>query len=203
MGSRAFLLAAVCASGMLLLPAAASPLGASPTASVRPVADGYVTRSAPKASFGKAHTLRIAARPATRAYLRFRVNVAQGVDRATLRVYATGGRGRVQARAVVPKSWNERSLDYVKAPRVGATVSSASLSPGWKNLDVTPLVGPSGLVDIALSGTGGGAVASREAGAKSPRLVVLTATTMLAAGDIADCSAKGDTMTAAIIEKIP
>jgi hypothetical protein len=203
-GSRVRILAVALAVAAVSLPAAAASSGAASATGLRPLADGYVSAGAPRTSFGKARTLRLAPRPASRAYLRFRVRLAKGaVDRAVLRVYATGGRGRLQARAVGRRSWSERSLVYARAPRVGRVLASTRFSRGWKNLDLSTLARAGGTFDVALTATGRGAVASRESGSRAPRLLITVAPVVAAAGDIGDCSSGGDEETAALLAKLP
>jgi hypothetical protein len=204
MGSRVRIFAAAIAVAAVSLPAAGTSFAARSATGFRPVADGYVTAAARRASFGKARTLRVAPRPTTRAYLRFRVRLAKGaVDRAVLRVYVTSGRGRLQARAVARRSWSERSLVYARAPRVGRLLASTRFSRGWKSLDVSALARAGGTFDVALTATGAGAVASREGGSRAPRLRVTVAPVVAAAGDIADCTSTGDEQTAALLAKLP
>jgi acid phosphatase type 7 len=204
MGSRVGILATALAAVAVSLPAATASIGAASSTGFRPLADGYVSAGSPRTSFGKARTLRLAPRPASRAYLRFRVRLAQGaVDRAVLRVYATGGRGRLQARAVARRSWTERSLVYARAPRVGRVLASTRFSRGWKSLDLSALARGGGTFDVALTATGTGGVASRESGRRAPRLLITAAPVVAAAGDIADCASNGDEETAALLAKLP
>jgi hypothetical protein len=196
------LAAALAAAGLSLVAAGASS-GAASATGFRPTADGYVAAGAPRSSFGRSRILRVAPRPAARAYLRFRIVLATGgVDRAILRIYVTGGHGRLQVRAVAHRSWSERSLVYARAPRVGRVLASAPLSRGWKSLDVSSLAQAGRSFDLALTSTGPGTLASRESGSRSPRLLVTPAPILAAAGDIADCSGPGDEQTAALLGKL-
>src|SRR3954453_14244549 len=184
MGSHVRLLALAVVGAVAWMPSAVAATSSHQATGFgfRPTADGYVTKAAPRKSFGRARTLKVGSRPAARSYLRFKVRVPEGVDSATLRVYVNSGRGTLQARSVAKRSWSERSLVYSRAPRVLNTVARTRLARGWRNLDVTSLVDQSGTLELALSATGTGTIASRESGARAPRLLVSGAPFLTAAG---------------------
>src|SRR4051794_35000133 len=202
MGSHVRLLALAVVGAVAWMPSAVAATSSHQATGFRPAADGYVSKAAPRKSFGKARTLKVGSRPAARSYLRFKVRVPEGVETATLRVYVNSGRGTLQARSVAKRSWSERSLVYSRAPRVLNTVARTRLARGWRNLDVTSLVDQSGTLELALSATGTGTIASRESGARAPRLLVSGAPFLTAAGDISGCDSQGDSQTAALVTKI-
>ena len=168
------------------------------------VADGSVTADTPSGEHGRARVLRLRAAPAGRAYLRFRVgNLRGGVGSASLRVFVTSGRAAVQVRTVTGRRWNERTLNFRTAPRLGRLVARGWAQPGWRSFDVgSAVVGP-GVVQLALVATQGSvSIASRETQSK-PRLRLGIAPLLLAAGDIGSCNSGGDEATAALIEGVP
>ncbi len=178
---------------------------ANPAQVFTPVADGFVSAAAPRASYGRARSLRLRARPPDRAYLRFRIDgLRGGVVSARLRVFVTGaGRADLQVRALTGPRWNERSLRYRTAPGLGRLIAEGSVRAGWMSFDVGSLVRGRGIADLALVARRGTvSLASRETGAK-PRIRVETAPVLLAAGDVASCRSLGDEATAALLEGEP
>ena len=193
------------ATGVAAVCAAAGAAAPRATQTFSATADGYVSAAAPTTTFGRARTLRVRARPAMRAYLRFKIARLQGdVASATLRVFVTSrSRATLQVRAVAGRAWSERSLRYRSAPRVGRLVASAAVRRGWRSISVGPLVTREGTVNLALVASRGAvSIASRETRAK-PRLLVATAPVLAAAGDIADCASTGDEATAALLQAMP
>jgi acid phosphatase type 7 len=180
--------------------AATTPRGQAFT----PVADGFVNAGAQRANYGRARSLRLQARPASRAYLRFRVGALRaGIASAVLRVYVADGRANLQVRTIARRRWSERSLNYRTAPVLGPLVAAAVAGTGWTSFDVGSLVQRSGVVELALVATRGSvAVTSRETRSK-PVLRVQTAPLLLAAGDIGSCGSGGDEATAELLEGVP
>lgn len=194
---------ASCRAGGLLVLLATAALalpgggGASPatTVSVRPLADALVTTAAPRSNFGRSRTLTVDRRPLVRAYLRFRVRGLAGpIRRATLKLYATQVRGHgLRVAAVRSHAWSERRITFANAPAPGRTALRERVSKrGWIELDVSRFVHRPGIVDLALafaSPPGKISFASREAGARAPRLVVTNRVSsdpvIAAAGNIA------------------
>jgi acid phosphatase type 7 len=198
------------AAGLTGLLAAAVSGTCSPSASAAlpqqvftSVADGFVNAAAPQAQHGGARTLRVGPAPASRAYLRFRVGgLRGGAASASLRVFVTSGRGRVQVR-LVPRRWSERTLSFRTAPGVGPVVARGFARPGWVSFELGSAVRPAGVVQLALVVTRGSvSIASRETRSK-PRLRVAIAPLLLAAGDIGSCRSGGDEATAALLEGVP
>src|SRR5215210_414908 len=140
------------AASAVLLFAIGSPAAAGPAQTFSAIADGYVTAAAPGTGYGRARSLRVAKKPAARAYLRFRIARLQGdVAAATLRVFVTSrSRATLQVRAVAPKPWNEQSLRYRGAPRLGRVVATAGVARGWRSIPVSGVVPGTGTIDLAL-----------------------------------------------------
>src|SRR3954469_1866584 len=172
--------AAVMACAAVGLPIAATPAHAA-TTTFAPVADSYVSSSAPSANNGTSTSLRADASPATRSYLRFSVSGLSGtVTKATLRIYnRTALDDGYAAYAVASDSWSESTINWGNAPAPAATATASSgkvAASTTTSLDVTPLVKGSGSVSFALATKSATAIAlaSRESGSTRPQLVVET-----------------------------
>jgi acid phosphatase type 7 len=178
---------------------------ATPSAQVfTPVADGFVSAGAGRANYGRARSLRLQARPASRAYLRFRVGgLRGGIASAVLRVYVANGEGTLQVRTIARRRWSERSLSYRTAPVLGPLVAAAVARTGWTSFDVGSLVQRSGIVELALIATRGSVVVTSRESRSKPVLRVQTAPLLLAAGDIGSCGSGGDEATAELLEGVP
>jgi hypothetical protein len=150
--------------------AAAVPASAD---TVAPTADASVSAAHPAKNYGARQRLVVKRRPATRAFLRF--DGVAPARRAVLRVYAVrGSRSGVTVRRAAGRALAERAATYRRAPRAtGPSIRSGALRTGqWAAIDVTRLVaGRTGVV-LALSSRGSATLASREAGALAPRLVL-------------------------------
>jgi len=186
------LIAPAVAAGLLVLPAGGVSATAG-TVTLKPVADALVSSAAPGRNFGRARALMVDRRPTELTYLRFRVRGLAGrVRRATLRLYATQVRGHGLIVAAVPSHrWTERRITFANAPRAGRpAVRTQVPARGWISVDVTRLVGRAGTLDLALRSAappGMIAFASREVGARAPRLVVTSGSSdpvVAAAGNI-------------------
>jgi phosphatidylinositol-3-phosphatase len=144
---------------------------------VTPDADAYVTAASPKANFGSAAALSVAASPDTRSYLRFSVQGLVGaVRQATLRLYASSGSNAgVDVRTVADSTWGEKGITYSNAPAVSSVTagSSGAVSAGvWLSIDVTALVRTNGVLSLAITSKSTlVAFGSRES-ANKPQLVV-------------------------------
>jgi len=137
-----------------------------------------VSASAQDANYGGQRTLTVDARPVTRAYLRFDVDLKKGnVSRVNLLLFSRT-RSRLGYHVhLVTESWRERRITYDNAPRLSSRfISSGRLrARAWKAVDVTSLVGDEDdEVNIALTtvAPAGIVFASRESGLIGPRLVV-------------------------------
>jgi uncharacterized delta-60 repeat protein len=145
-----------------------------------PLADAYVNAGSPTSNYGSSTTLRADASPDLHSYLRFSVQgLSSTVTKATLRVYANSASSLgCTANAVSDNTWTESTLNYNNAPGVGGTLgSSGSFGAGiWIEMDVTPYVSGNGTYNLALTTPSSTAIslASREAGANAPQLIVET-----------------------------
>jgi len=161
---------------------AAIPAGSSARnpriSAVRAYADAHVSVSARDANYGRQRGLTVDARPMTRAYVRFGIDVEQGnVLRVNLLLYSrTRSQLGYQVR-LATESWRERRITFENAPRVSPRyVSSGRLrARAWKAVDITSLVGEDDdEVNLALTTVAPARIvfASRESGMTGPRLVV-------------------------------
>jgi hypothetical protein len=150
------------------------------TATFRPVADGYVRAERPRAVAGTGKLLWVAARPDLRvAYLRFDVRLPRGSRLRTAQLHLTvrgrSGPGGLALAGAAATSWRERTLTWRRAPRRSRPRARAVARPGTAlALDAGGAVTRGGEVTLALIARRGTriALASREAGAAGPRLVV-------------------------------
>jgi hypothetical protein len=137
-----------------------------------------VNASAENTNYGTQQGLTVDARPLTRAYVHFNINLRPGkVSRVNLLLYSrTRLRLGYQVR-LVTENWRERFITYDNAPRISSRfVSSGPLrARAWKAVDITSLVGiEDNDVNLALTTVApkGIVFASRETGLTGPRLVV-------------------------------
>jgi hypothetical protein len=146
-----------------------------------PVADSYVDQANPTVNYGASTQLRTDGSPFVRSYLRFNVqNLSGRVTRATLRIYANSAASSgCVANIVSNNTWTETGLTYNNAPLLGTALgSSGSFGTGvWISMDVTAYVTGNGTYNLAVTTVGSTAVslASREAGANAPQLIIETA----------------------------
>ena len=145
---------------------------------VRAYADAHVSASAQNANYGKQRGLTVDARPMTRAYLRFEIDLKRGnLLRVNLLLYSrTRSQLGYQVR-LATSSWRERRITFDNSPRISPRfVSSGRLRANhWKAVDITSLVGDDDdEVNLALTtvAPAGIVFASRESGLTGPRLVV-------------------------------
>ena len=120
-------------------------------------ADGSVRADAPDRHSGKKDALRVDGSPAARTFVRFKLTGLTGkvVRQALLWVHLARTepwRG-LTASATNRRAWTESSLSWRARPAVGLSTGKAAPAIGtlWKKIDVTPLVGQNGTVDIALT----------------------------------------------------
>ena len=119
--------------------------------------------------------------PFVRSYLRFNVqNLTGRVTRATLRIYANSAASSgCVANIVGDNTWTETGLTYSNAPVLGGALgSSGSFGTGlWISMDVTAYITGNGTYNLALTPPGSTAIslASKEAGANAPQLIIETA----------------------------
>jgi len=144
------------------------------------VADAYVNADSPTTIYGSSTTLRADGSPDVHSYLRFNVQGLNGtVTKATLRLFANSALSLgCTAYGVSNNTWTESTINYSNAPVVGSTLgSSGSFGAGvWISMDVTAYVTGNGTYNLAVMTSSSTAVslASREAGANAPQLVIQT-----------------------------
>lgn len=163
----------------LSAPAVVATPGASCGTTLTPTADSWVDASQPTVNNGTKSQLRADGSPVLVSYLKFNVQVAGTVSRATLRIFANSSHGvGFDVRPVADSTWTETGLTYDNAPGYGGVAaSSGPLTAGtWVEVDVTGLVATNGLLSLALTTSSGTAMSlgSREAGTTSPQLVIET-----------------------------
>jgi phosphatidylinositol-3-phosphatase len=134
-----------------------------------------VSARSPHGHFGRLHRLSVGGSPTERALLRFDLPArARGARHATLRVYPLTSSRAGFAVAPVYSTWSERRTTFRSAVRLGAPrVRSGRLRRHrWKSVDISRLLGRRSVLQIALVSRTRRpiALASREAGAFSPRL---------------------------------
>jgi hypothetical protein len=165
------------AAGNESQPSAAGPVTTPSPVAINPSADTYVSSNNPNTNYGRVTSLRSDSDPVRRPYFTFQVSGAQqDVTRVRLRVFATTrSTTAVTIRAVGSATWGENTITWSNAPAPGATVGShpAFASPGWIEVDVTPLVSGNGPVSLLIdtTSTTSSAYASRETTTK-PQLLV-------------------------------
>ncbi len=144
------------------------------------IADAYVNEGSPASNYGGLTTLRADATPIVRSYLRFNVQGLSGtITRVTLRVFTNSSSSTgYEVRNVADNTWSEGTINYSNAPAVDSvTGTSGSFGASvWTTVDITPLVTGNGSFNLALTTTNTTAfsLASREAGANAPQLVIET-----------------------------
>jgi len=115
-----------------------------------------------------------------RSYLRFDVKGLSGsITHVTLRVFTNSSSSTgYEVRNVADNAWTEGTINHTNAPAMdGVTATSGAFSGGvWTTVDITSLVTGNGTYNIALTTTSGTAfsLASREAGANAPQLIIET-----------------------------
>jgi hypothetical protein len=205
---RRFALIFALAGGLAVGAAASSAAPKLPPPRAIAAGDAYVSSAAARRNFGRARTLRIQGR-LTRGYLRFDLTrLDAAVAKATLRVRSLSGRGRLIVRATSSR-WAERTITFRNAPRLGRRVGSARVRRGLLGVGLTGVVSSGKVVSLALTSSGAPVrLGSRESGF-APRLdlVLRPPETLIAAGDIADCTPpnppRSDLATAALVDQLP
>ncbi len=167
---------------------------ASGSAALKPVADTWTNAQSTASAYGTSSTLRVDGSPRCVAYLRFDLSGSSGpVARAVLELYANSvGNAGVSAHAVSSTSWSESKTTASNAPAVGtASVVSGSFAAGATiSLDVTSLVGGTGLVSLAVTANNATAISLGSRESAHPPLLVVTF------GSVATTSAPTATATA-------
>lgn len=145
----------------------------------KPIADSYVTVASPSRNYGTAPVLRVDGAPEATAYLRFELRKLKGrITSVTLLLHpTTAARAGFAVRRVYAGEWRERRLTYANAPRPSSRYTTAKpVRRGvWSAIDVTPFVGESGALTLAITTRAAQALSfgSRESN-HVPHLVVRT-----------------------------
>jgi hypothetical protein len=145
-----------------------------------PAADAYVNESNAASNYGALTTLRADASPILRSYLRFEVQGLSGtLTRATLRIFTNSGSSTgYEVRSVADNTWIEGAINYSNSPAPDGLIgTSGPFGTGaWTTVDITPLITGDGTFSISLTTTNNTAfsLASREAGANAPQLIIET-----------------------------
>jgi hypothetical protein len=156
---------------------------ATRTFTFAPVADAYVSSSAPGTNYGTASTLTARSSPVRRSYLRFSVTgLGLPASRAVLRLTPVNSSSTsLRVRRVSSTTWGETTITYSNAPPYSTSDNdpySGQLTAGKPvDINVTKFVTGNGPVSLALTGRSSEllTLSSREAGAAlSPKLIVET-----------------------------
>ena len=157
-----------------------TPTSVGGVITLAPAADSYVDSANPTANFGGKPALRVDGSPVVRSYLRFDLRPVGGaIIQARLRIYAnSASTSGISVAPVSSSSWTETGITFANAPAAGNVfATTGAVSAGrWQELDVTGLAQGGGLLSLALGTPGATAIslASREAGANAPQLVIYT-----------------------------
>ena len=155
-----------------------TPTSGNHTVTFTPTADAYVDSSNPSLNYGSKTTMRVDGSPIVNSNLRFNLSGINGsAIQAMLRIYANSASSSgVSVAGMNDNNWDEMGINFINAPVMGNIVvtSSVVVAGTWKEMDVTSLVNGNGLVSFGLRTSGSTAIslASREAGANGPQLVV-------------------------------
>jgi calcineurin-like phosphoesterase family protein len=157
-----------------------TPTAAGGTFTFTSISDSYVESSNPSTNYGSATQIRVDGSPDVRSYLRFNVQGLSGaVISATLRVYANSAvTAGYDAHSVSDNTWTESGITYNNAPPVGSVLGSSGNvnSNTWTSVNVTSYITGNGTYNLGLTTSSSTALslASREAGANAPQLVIQT-----------------------------
>ena len=143
-------------------------------------ADTEVVKSSPTSNFGSAESLRADESPEVESYLRFVVDgLDGGVEKATLRLYATSGSADSPILHAAGVDWSEDDVTWDSRPEREDTVlddRGNTKTGSWVEYDVTDAVTGNGTFAFNLVPEDGDGFAfpSREASDHHPELVVET-----------------------------
>jgi hypothetical protein len=145
-------------------------------------ADTYVTAARPAANYGRSLSLKAAGAPQTTTFLRFDLkNPASSEATVILLLHAQSGRrASYQVRRVTEKSWRERRLTFVNAPKLSNryTAGKQKRQGAWNAIDVTAFVAGNARASLAVtSRSPNGLVFHSRESKLGPRLVVQTGST--------------------------
>jgi len=139
-----------------------------------------VNSSSPTSNFGTNTALREDASPDLHSYIKFSVQGLNGApSKVTLRLFAnsTSSTG-VNIIGVSNTSWVENSITFNNAPAIDGPLAGSSgaikTANTFVSIAITSLVTGNGTISIAVTTTNSTAIslASREAGANAPQLVI-------------------------------
>ena len=122
--------------------------------------------------------MRMDGSPDVHAYLRFTVTGLSGtITQVRLLLYANNSDSSgIRAWVVADNNWGELTTNYSNAPALGSQLAtSGTFASGvWVSLDVTSYVTGNGTYSFGVTNLSSTAisVASREAGANAPQLVI-------------------------------
>jgi hypothetical protein len=154
----------------------------TPSLTINPIADAYVSSNATSSNFGQATTLQSDGSPLQESYLKFDLGplAGQTVVSASLRMFVTNGSPGVQnVKNVADNTWSEPGLTWANRPPKGTLV--ASFTPGnstsvWREVDVTPAVAAKvgAIMSLLVDSTNGDAYHfnSRNAASNGVELIV-------------------------------
>jgi hypothetical protein len=154
----------------------------APTFTFKAIADSVVIETLPSTNFGTDNSIRVDGSPIKRSYLRFTVSgVGAGtVQSAILRIYANSANTTGFAvHSVANNTWTENGITYTNSPAVGNVLNNSKPfnAGAWVAVDITSYIKSDGTynLDIDSTNTINTNLASREAGANAPQLVVTLA----------------------------
>jgi len=148
-----------------------------------PAADAYTRRDQPTRNYGKYSYLLVNERPIVHTYIRFNLSgLRQGlIKKVTLRIFVNSGSESSIALYYVPDTnWAEDRITYNNAPSLGRFIRRLEDIRGgrWVTFDVTSVIKKSGTEGFCLTISsdddriGVANIASREAGAHAPQIIV-------------------------------
>ena len=155
-----------------------------------PVADSFVKASKPENNYGSNNTLYVDNYPVTHGYLRFEVNglTDQDIQSVKLRIYANSSNSTgFTISTVSDNNWEESGITYNNAPEIGSEIGISSVIKRgrWLEIDVSNAIQADGTYTLAIttSSSRNTNLSSREAGNKSPQLVISSVMTSTEIGD--------------------
>jgi hypothetical protein len=154
------------------------PPGDVTTRTFDPIADAKVAQETPATNFGTTSALETDAVPIVESYIKFSVDGITGpVSRARLRAYAVNGSPNGPAIYSTGTGWTETGITWENktARTSGPLDDKGDVDVNtWVEWDVTAAVGPNQVYsfNLATDANDGTDVASREASANRPQLLV-------------------------------
>ncbi|MEK7571851.1 MAG: DNRLRE domain-containing protein [Patescibacteria group bacterium] len=158
-----------------------TPLIATGSFSIKPIADTFVRNDKTSTSYGKAKTLEVDQDNNKIIYMKFDLKVFKNmrINTAKLRLYVVNGSDSKQSlKEVKNTNWQESTLTYKNRPATSATITSITGGKinTWKEIDLTKFVkeNAGNIVSLAFesSGNNGLDFASRDSFKNQPELVI-------------------------------